>query len=156
MDRMKTFLKYILWLVGFFILSNFLISVGLNSTYKVMNMKRSQEQIIIYQSEATRVNGRIRGYIENDNPKDLYGKYLKIEFYSKRDIYLGKRYVDINNFNEEKRQAFEVFFKLQDVNAYEISIVEEKEEPKEIEIIPKDLTRPEILITTAMIFLIFW
>ena len=34
MKRMGTFLKYTLWVIAFFIFSNFLIEVGLNSNYK--------------------------------------------------------------------------------------------------------------------------
>ena len=34
MSRLKTLFKYVLWIVMFAILSEFLINVGLNSTYK--------------------------------------------------------------------------------------------------------------------------
>lgn len=34
---MKTFLKYAIWFVLFFFFSNFIISVGLNSSYKKMS-----------------------------------------------------------------------------------------------------------------------
>ena len=39
MDKLKKYFIYILLLVGFFILSNFLINVGLNSTYKKITRK---------------------------------------------------------------------------------------------------------------------
>ncbi len=40
MDRMKTFLKYALWLILFMIFSEILINVGLNSTYKKIESKK--------------------------------------------------------------------------------------------------------------------
>ncbi len=63
MDKMKKFLKYILWILAIFIFSNFLIEVGLNSNYKTIERRDEISQVNIYQAEATKVNGRIRGYI---------------------------------------------------------------------------------------------
>ena len=45
MDRMKTFLKYIIWFVLFFFFSNFIINVGLNSSYKNIERRDSIEQV---------------------------------------------------------------------------------------------------------------
>ena len=59
MDRMKTFLKYIIWFVLFFFFSNFIINVGLNSSYKNIERRDSIEQVQIKQAQATLVNGRI-------------------------------------------------------------------------------------------------
>ena len=156
MDRTKTLLKYALWLVLFIIFSEFLINVGLNSTYKDIDRKNNIEQVNIYQAEATLVNGRIRGLITNSNPDDLSGKYLEIDFYSKRDIFLGKKYVEINQLEENGTQAFEVLFKLEDVNSYEVKIVDQKTDGGEIEILPDEWTKPEILLATAITLLILW
>ena len=152
MDRVKTLFKYALWLVLFIIFSNFLINVGLNSTYKPIERKDNVEQVNIYQAEATLVNGRIRGLIKNTNG-ELSGKYVKIDFYSERDVLLGSNYVQIGN---EEEQSLEVLFKQDDVKSYEISIVAQKEQGEEISIIPKDLTTSEIVVATVITLLIFW
>ena len=152
MDRVKTLFKYALWLVLFIIFSNFLINVGLNSTYKSIERKDNVEQVNIYQAEATLVNGRIRGLIKNTNG-ELSEKYVKIDFYSKRDVLLGSNYVQIGN---EEEQSLEVLFKQDDVKSYEISIVAQKEPGEEISIIPKDLTTSEIVVATVITLLIFW
>lgn len=156
MDRMKTFLKYALWVIGFFIFSNFLIEVGLNSAYKTIARKDETEQVYIYQAEATLVNGRIRGIITNSKPEELNGKYVKIEFYSKRDVLLGNKYVEIQNLEQNQTKSFELYFKLKDVSYYKVSIVNEKGAGEEIELIPQDLTRPEIIVATIVTLLIFW
>lgn len=156
MDRLKTFLKYILWIIAFFIFSNFLIYVGLNSTYRDMERMDNIEEVEIYQAEATKVNGRIRGLIQNINEENLKGKYLEIELYSKRDIFLGREYIQIEDSEQEKPQAFEVLFKLQDVASYKISIVDEKKDGGELELLPKELTTQEIIVLTAFTFLILW
>ncbi len=156
MDRLKTFLKYALWLIGFFILSNFLIYVGLNSSYRDIERKDNIQEVQVYQAEATKVNGRIRGLIQNINEENLKGKYLEIELYSKRDIFLGREYIQIEDSEQEKPQAFEVLFKLQDVASYKISIVDEKKDGGELELLPKELTTQEIIVLTAFTFLILW
>ena len=156
MDRLKTFLKYVLWLVGFIILSEFLINVGLNSTYRTIGRKDNLSQVTIYQAEATSVNGRMKGVIRNNSENDLNGKYVKIDFYSPREVFLGSKYIEINNLEKDGVKTFEVYFKLQNVNYYSISITDYKNSNEEIELIPKDLTKPEIIVATIFTFLIFW
>lgn len=154
MDSMKKIIIWILILIGIFILSNFLINVGLNSTYKDIQRKDSNSQIIIYQADATSVNGRIRGIIKNT--KETQGKYLKIDLYSRRDVFMGRSYIEIKSTNnDESSQPFELLFKANNVSYYKIEIVEEKETGSELEILPKEMTKPEIVLATAMMFLIF-
>lgn len=156
MDRLKTFLKYALWLIGFFILSNFLIYVGLNSSYRDIERRDNVEEVQVYQAEATKVNGRIRGVIQNIDEKNLAGKYVEIDMYSKRDVFLGREYIQIEAKGQGEPQAFEMLFKLQDVASYEIKIVDEKQEGGELELLDTDLTTQEIIVLTAFTFLILW
>ena len=156
MDRMKTFFIYALIVVGFFLFSNFLIEVGLNSRYRDIKRTDNLAQIGIYQAEATKVNGRIRGTITNSEPEELNGKYVKIEFFSKRNVSLGNKYIEVINLKENETAPFEIFFKLKDVATYNVSIVNEKDPETEIELIPKDLTTQEIIVATFLTFIIFW
>ena len=156
MDRLKTFLKYALWLIGFFILSNFLIYVGLNSSYRDIERRDSVEEVQVYKAEATKVNGRIRGIIQNIDEKNLAGKYVEIDMYSKRDVFLGREYIQIEASEQGGPQAFEMLFKLQDVASYEVGIVDEKQEGGELELLDTDLTTQEIIVLTAFTFLILW
>lgn len=153
---MSTPQKIITWiaiLVGVFILSDFLIYVGLNSTYKDIAREDNNSQIVVYQADATYVNGRIRGIVKNTS--DIKDKYLKIELYSKRDVLLGKSYIEIKDTDSET-QPFELLFRAKDVASYQIETVKEKEPGTELEIIPKEWTKPEIMLATALTFLIFW
>lgn len=151
---MQKILTWILILIGVFILSDFLINVGLNSTYKDIQRQDENSQIVVYQADATYVNGRIRGLIKNS--EKAQGKYLKIELYTKRDVLVGKSYIEIKELKEEETQPFELLFRAQDVAFYKIETVKEKEPDDDLEILPKELTKPEILLATAMTFLIFW
>lgn len=157
MDAFSTGKKIIIWvliLIGVFILSDFLISVGLNSTYKDIQREDNNAAIVVYQADATYVNGRMRGFIKET--EELQGKYIKVELYSKRDVLVGKSYIEIQNSQKDEVQPFELFFKAQDVAYYKMEVVNEKEPGDELEILSKEMTKPEIILATAMMFLIFW
>lgn len=156
MDRMKTFLKYALLLILFMIFSEILINVGLNSTYKKIERQDNVSQVNVYQAEATLVNGRIRGLITNSQEQNLSGKFLEIEFYSKRDVFLGRKYIQIEQLETNGTQSFEALFKLKEVVKYKIDIVEQKKDGGEIDLLPKELTMPEIWVATFLTVLILW
>ena len=156
MSRLKTLFMYALWIVLFIIFSEFLINVGLNSSYRPIERRDSVSQVNVYQAEATLVNGRIRGLITNSETDNISNKYLEFDFYSKRDVYLGKKIIDINELDTNGTQNFEILFKLEDVNYYTVSVLNEKPEGEEIEILPEGWTTSEIIVATMFTLLIFW
>lgn len=151
---MKKYFLYVLLIIVFFIFSEFLINVGLNSNYKDIERRDNNSEIVVYQADATYVNGRIRGIIKNI--EEIDGKYLKIEVYSKRDVLKGRSYIEIDETSENNSQPFELLFKAEDVSYYKIEVVQEKEQTETLETIIEELTRPEIVMATALTFLIFW
>ena len=52
-------------------------------------------------------------------------------------------------------REIEIYFKVQDVEYYEMKFVDEKEEGELPEML-KDLTKEQVLIGTFLTFLIFW
>ena len=66
---------------------------------------------------------------------------------------MGSKYIEIDNKQEE--MPFEAFFKLNNVSYYKVSLVNEKDPQGEIEFIPKDLKKSDIIFAT-MIALIFF
>lgn len=154
MDTIKRWLLYALLILGFFVFSEFLINVGLNSTYKQIERTNEVDGISIYQQEATKVNGRIRGIIDKTK---VNGKYLKFDLYSPRKVLVGQKYIDINQNEDETTQGFELLFKANEVSSYKVDVVNEKEQiNSELEIIPKDLSRTEIFVLTLLSYMIFW
>lgn len=147
---------YASWVILFFIFSNFLINVGLNATYKPIERRDNVSQVNIYQAEATLVDGRIRGIITNSETEDLSGKYLEVDFYSGRDVYLGRKIININQLQANETQNFEILFKLEDVEYYSVSIVDERPEGEEIEILPDGWTTTDVVVATVITMLIFW
>ena len=155
MSRLKTFAKYAIWLILFWILSDILIYYGVNSTYKNLKIKNEiPSQITIKNAEATKVNGRIKGTIANKEDSDMSGKYLKIDLYSDNGNLLATEYEEIGNLRVNEVKSFETYFKMQDVKQYEVNIVDEKiEETTSDVFMTEDMKKAGVLLLlTYMIF----
>lgn len=157
MDRLKTFAKYAIWLILFWVLSDILIYFGINSTYK--DIKRNGEissQITVNNAEATVVNGRINGTVINNDQNDLSGKYIKVNLYAESGNLLGTNYLPIGNLGVVETKGFETYFKIQYVKSYDISIVDEKVEQAESDdkFMTEDLTKAGIIALLAYMILI--
>lgn len=154
MDRMKTLLKYVLWVIVFYIFSNLMIYLNIETTYQNIGRKDNLPQVTVYQAQATKINGRIKGTIYNDAENKITNNYLRIDLYSERDNYLGSKYIDVSNMRDNETREFEIYFKVQDVDYYEIKFTDEKEEGELPEML-KDLTREQVIWGTFLTFLIF-
>ena len=147
---------YALWVVLFIIFSDFLINVALNSTYEPIERRDNVSQVNVYQAEATLVNGRIRGLITNSEANNISNKYLEFDFYSERDVYLGKKIINVNELQPGETQNFEILFKLEDVEYYTVSVLDEKPEGEEIQILPDGMTTSQVILATVVTLLILW
>lgn len=154
MSTLKTFAKYAIWLILFWVLSDILIYYGINSTYKAISNKgENPKQVTINSAEATKVNGRIIGKISNDDENDLSGKFLKIDLYAENGNLLATEYEEIGNLRTNEVKDFETYFKMQDVKSYEITVVDQKEESSEGAFMTEDMTQIGVLaLLTYMIF----
>ncbi len=154
MSTLKTFAKYAIWLILFWVLSDILIYYGINSTYKAISNKgENSKQVTINSAEATKVNGRIIGKISNDDENDLSGKFLKIDLYAENGNLLATEYEEIGNLRTNEVKDFETYFKMQDVKSYEITVVDQKEESSEGVFMTEDMTQIGVLaLLTYMIF----
>ena len=156
MDRIKTFAKYAIWLILFWLLSDALIYYGINSTYKDIKMKSEMpNQISIENAESTKVNGRIKGNVYNSEENDLSGKYLKIDLYAESGNLLGTNYLDIGNLRANENKSFETYFKVQDVKSFDISVADEKVEETTEGIFMKEDMK-EIGIISLLTYMIFF
>ena len=154
MKRMKTFLIYILAIVGFFLFSELLINASLEAEYKKLGRRDDINQVVITQAESTMVNGIIKGIVINSEETPLNGKYLKFDFYSSRDILKGTKYIDISQLEKNQIQNIEMHFKLENVSYYKVSIVNEKTE-QEIKLLPQDLNKTQIALATFLALIVF-
>lgn len=129
MNTIKTFMKYIIWIILFWIFSDFLINVGLKTTYKEMQkIGQIPSGIQVRKIESTAVNGKINLIVNSTN---LSGKFIKIDLYSSKDNLLGTQYLDIGEIQENQTKEIDTYFKIADVKKYEISVTDEKGESSE-------------------------
>ena len=54
MSRMKTFFKYAMWVILFFIFSEIMININLETVYRNIGRKDNLPQVTIYQAQATK------------------------------------------------------------------------------------------------------
>ena len=158
MARLKTFLIYALCIVGFWLLSDLLINVGLNSMYKPMentNSDDSNGQIEVYQAESTLVNGRILGTVHNPDHK----KYVKMQLFSERNNEIGTQYYELNNdqMSEDGTTPLDIHFKTRGAKSYKLDLVDEKEDisGETIKLLPKDISGAELFFG-VLIILMLW
>ena len=124
MNRVKTFAKYALWIILFWIFSDILINIAINTTYKNINrIGEIPNGIQVIEMEATAVNGRIKLIVNNTQ---LSGKYVKINLYSDLENLLGTQYISIGNISEGEQKEISTYFKIPEVKKYEI-IIEDTE-----------------------------
>ena len=129
MDTVKRFAKYAILLILFWIISDILINVGIDSMYKDMNQKGNiPEGIQVVEVQSTKVNGRIKLTAEGEN---LSGKFIKVDLYSDIDNHLGTQYIEIGNLGENEIKNIETYFKISETKSYEISVVDEAGESTE-------------------------
>lgn len=122
MKRLKTFGKYLLLLIVFFIFSRVLIFIGLNSTYGKISLKETApEGVTISSAMATSVNGEVKGHIS----EEITSKYIKFNFYSDIDTLMGSYYI---TSSELENGNFEFYFKLNYIESYSIEATDEEPE----------------------------
>lgn len=156
-NRIKTFSLYALCVILFFIFSNIMIEIALKTTYDPIDTYIATPtgmEVKIDEARATYVNGYVGGTIINRNEM-IWKTYLKIDLYTKRDVCIGTKYVELNHFMQDEIQTFRMGFQYTDVDYAVISMVEEVPEnlpQKAFE--SENLAGPMLI--AAVIFLCFF
>jgi len=151
METMKRFAKYAIFLILFWILSDFLIQVGIDSTYKSIKQKGTTPNgIEIVQMQATAVNGRTKIKVTD---KELSGKFLKIDLYSSTGVKLGTQYMEIGNIRTAEGKELETYFRISEVKSYEVTVVEEMGESTE-GFMDTALSTITVIVTVIKLFVI--
>lgn len=126
MARMKTFFIYFILVVAFFIFSQIMIYIAINTTFQYKNIEIKAKIPIEAEVQATSINGFAKGKIINQTESDIQNKYIKIECYSKHDVLMGTKYIAIDKVEAKEEKEFEVHFNFNKVDRAVIDIVDEK------------------------------
>lgn len=154
MSRMKTFLIYAVVIVLFYFLSNILIYLFLNGTYKDMKGDILSKNIEITNAKATYVNGYIDGKVLNNTGNTISNKYVKIDIYSERENHLGTKYIEITELDIGETQDFHIGYKFTDSYKFEVSIVESIESATDEQFLSEELQWYAIASTLLLILFI--
>lgn len=156
MAKLKKYLLYVILIVAFWIFSDILIYISINSTYANVNTRvySISPEITVGESKATYVNGYIKGNIKNNTDSIINNKYLKIELYSPRDVKLGTKYVKIENLDVNKYQEFEMWYKFTDVEYVNITVTDNIENASEEDFLSQETKYGLILGTLLVLYFI--
>ena len=152
MAKMKKYLRYVILIAVFWVISDILIYLSINTTYATKDTRvySISPEIIIGDSKATYVNGYVKGSIKNNTDSVINNKYLKIDLYSARDVNLGCKYVKIENLEPDKYQDFEMWYKFTDVDYVNIYVTDNIENAIEEEFLSQE-TATHLLLGTVLI-----
>ncbi len=161
MGRLKTFRKYIIWIVAFYLFSMLITYVGLNSTYKdISTSNELSNQVKVDIAQATKVNGRIYGEVTNSEENNLNGKYLKVKIYDKKGELRGEKFLKIENTEIGVPKKFMVYFTSEDIASYSVDIIDDSEETqaeiKSVAELFKDVFTDKELGKTVVIAWVLW
>ncbi len=136
MSRLKTLFMYGVWVLVFFIFSQIMIYVAINTTYKYKNIEVKTPIIREAQVQATSINGITKCKVFNNTQSDIENKYIKLECYSKNDVLMGTKYIKIDKIQTNEEKEFEVRFNYSRVDNAKIELIDE---------IPQDVTEEQMI-----------
>lgn len=116
--------KIVLLVIAGFILTGFLIFIGFNVNYKPIELKSEfPNQISIEKAEATKVQARVYGYVQNSSEIDLNSKFIKVSVFNSNNENIETKYLKIENLEKNERRLFKAFFNAKEVKSYSVDIV---------------------------------
>ena len=154
MAKMKKIFIYVLLIIAFWLFSDIVIFLSINSSYTSIDTKvfTNTPEVIIGESKATYVNGFVKGSIKNNTDGIINDKYLKIELYSARDVKLGTKYVKIENLDINKYQQFEMWYKFTDVDYANITVTDNIQNVSEEEFLSQETATYLVLGTVLVLY----
>lgn len=128
MGRMKTFAKYLILFVLFYIFVS-IASIGfIKTTYANMegNIQQGNKIAInINKAESTMVNGHMVGTISNNTGEDEGLKYVKIDLYSGRGTKILTKCIQVDELKSKETKNFIINFEAENIKKYNVTIVDE-------------------------------
>ena len=113
MNRMKTFFKYLLLVILFYVFSNIMINALFKVSYsdiKEYDINVADVYVDVTEAKASKRNGYINGIVKNNTSKTVENKYLKITMISKYGNELGEKYIKIDKLEPTQLRKFEIKF----------------------------------------------
>ena len=160
MERVKMYVIWALLIVVGFILVRFLSQGIMIKAFENINNYEILVQapsITVTEAKATNVNGYISGTVKNNTDALIYEGYMLVDFYNSQNSFVGRKVVEVKDFQVGKTAEYRVSFKYNDVKSFTIQFTDEAKQavtlPKRATI-DKDLWE-RLAIATA-VFTLIW
>lgn len=135
MNRMKTFLKYLIIFVAFYFFTNFLISIVISNNYKPMSCTKNESAsytISVTDAKSTSVSGYVSGTIKLNGEIAEPEKYLQIDFYSKYGNCMGRKYIELESVKNGEKE-FKTNFEYDNITKFEITTTNDVTQISEVQ-----------------------
>lgn len=126
MSTQKKFLIYVIVIILFFIFSKIMIAIALIGTYKNKDVEINSKVPIQAQMQVTAINGLVVGNIINNTENVIENKFVRIECYSKHNVLMGTKYVEIDKIEVNGKKEFATRFNFNKVEKAVIDLVDDK------------------------------
>lgn len=137
MNRMKTFLKYLILFIAFYILTDVLISIALSNNYEAISCTKNETAgyvTTVNNAKATSVSGYVEGTIKLIEEAQNPDKYMQVDFYSKYGHCIGRKYVDLSSINPGQEKDFKVNFDYDNIATYQITTTSNVENLSDVQL----------------------
>ncbi len=134
MAKMKKFLKYLIWLVLLYLIVNGLTYLATKDDYKELTnytISTDSPKIEVTESMTAYTHGYIKGQVTNNTGEHIQKTYLKLDFYDKDGIYIGKEMKALEYFNSNETIKFDISYTYTNVGKIKLSISNEENTKKE-------------------------
>jgi len=135
MKKLQTFFIYILIIVGFFIVSEFLSGQLLNQMYAKINGDVQQQfeyngkdmnlDVEIIDARATNMNGFITARVKNNTNTTINKAYLNVDLFANKNVHAITRYLEIKDLEPGKSKDYTLKFRAGYVDSYKLAIRED-------------------------------
>lgn len=128
MSRLKTFWKYLLMFIAFYIFSTILAMGFISTSYSEMKQTiypDSNISVKIDEARATLVNGYVKGSVTNTSLADIKDKYIKLEFISNKNNKIAYKYIQIDELKVGETKNFTINFRAENIKSCDIKVTDE-------------------------------
>ncbi|MBR1540636.1 MAG: hypothetical protein IJ629_05725 [Clostridia bacterium] len=135
MGKMQTCLTYVLIIVGFFFISEFLSGKLIEQMYVKMNGNVQENftyqgqdialDVEVIDAKATNVNGYITVRVTNNTDVTVDKAYLKFDLFAKGDIKAVSRYMEVTDLKPGEHKDYTLKFRAGYVDTYKVAVKED-------------------------------
>lgn len=122
--------RWFLWGILLFIfvtISSYICIKSMYTPIPSFEVNTVAPAIRVEEAKATNANGYVRGTIKNNTSTEINGKYMKFQFFNRKDEIKGTEYVEIHSLNANETKTYEMKFKYDNVKKFVITVVDSME-----------------------------